>query len=502
MFESSLPFLLFDYFRVPYRVAPPQPAWQDPLPPGHPLRSCGRLQWVASPSLPRALSWPAFDPAGSPITALARLGRFQLGSIPIYGHLLPDSRIGPWLHQTGARWTRSTPIRDTRGAHVASAWQADDGGLFLPYDPGELIRNYWSERYVSIGGARVGALAKRAAVTTYYRVRPLMPRRSQIRLRQLASRVQARSRFPRWPVETALHDLYASLFRDVAAVAGVPVPWLSPWPNGCSWALVLTHDVETSVGYRSLHLLRDAEVEHGYRSSWNFVPKRYPVHDAVVDDLLAQGFEVGVHGLYHDGRDLGSPALLRQRLPEMRAYADRWRAVGFRAPATQRIWDWMPLLGFDYDSSYPDTDPFEPQSGGCCSWLPYHNRELVELPITLPQDHTLFAILGQADERLWVQKAEEVRRRGGMALMLTHPDYLRDQPLLPAYRSVLRRFATDPTAWRALPRDVGAWWRRRAATRLEPAAGGWRVVGPAAAEVRVTYGAPGGHDLPADVPGP
>lgn len=499
MFESSRAFLLFDYFRVPYRVVPPGPGWLDSLPPEHPLRACGRLHWVASP--PRVLSWPTFDLPDSPLTALGWLGRYQLDSIPIYGHVLPDGHVGPWLRQTGASWAQSTPVRDPHGARVASVWQADDGGLFLPYDPGELIRNYWSERYRSIGAARLGALAKRAAVTAYYRVRPVVPRRSQIRMRQLGSRLQARSRFPRWPVETALHDLYARLLDDAAAVAGAPVPWLSPWPNGCSWALILTHDVETSVGYRNLRLVKDAEVQHGYRSSWNFVPRRYAVDDVVVRELLEEGFEVGVHGLYHDGRDLASPALVLQRLPAMRAAADRWHAVGFRAPATQRRWEWMPLLGFNYDSSYPDTDPFEPQAGGCCTWLPYHNGQMVELPITLPQDHTLFAVLGHTDERLWVDKAEELRRRGGMALVLTHPDYLLEQPLLDAYVRVLRRFATDPTAWRALPREVEAWWRRRAATRLEPGADGWRVVGPAAGEATVTYWKPGASGVPADLAG-
>ena len=51
----------------------------------------------------------------------------------------------------------------------------------------------------------------------------------------------------------------------------------------------------------------------------------------------------------------------------------------------------MPRLGFEYDSSYTDTDPYEPQPGGCCSYLPYFNESLVELPITLPQDHTVFS---------------------------------------------------------------------------------------------------------------
>jgi hypothetical protein len=233
------------------------------------------------------------------------------------------------------------------------------------------------------------------------------------------------------------------------------------------------------------------EARLGYRSSWNLVPKRYEVEDSVVAGLRREGFEVGVHGLYHDGRDLESLSTLSQRLPAIREYAKRWAAVGFRSPATQRVWGWMPFLGFDYDSSYPDTDPFEPQAGGCCTWLPYFNQDMVELPITLPQDHTLFVILGKTDGSLWMEKAEYVRRSGGMALLITHPDYLSEKPLLPAYQALLQRFASDSTAWKALPCEVTAWWQRRAVSRIEATPSGWRVVGPAAGEARVTYASPG-----------
>src|SRR5512132_4446881 len=121
----------------------------------------------------------------------------------------------------------------------------------------------------------------------------------------------------------------------------------------------------------------------------------------------------------------------------MREYAKRWRAVGFRSPATHRVWEWMPLLGFDYDSSYPDTDPYEPQPGGCCSWLPYFNDGLVELPITLPQDYTLFNILRHESAQLWLEKTEFLRERGGMVLLITHPDYMLERRLRDAYRELL-----------------------------------------------------------------
>lgn len=320
---------------------------------------------------------------------------------------------------------------------------------------------------------------------TYYRVRPALPRAAQIGMRRVFSRVQARTRFPRWPAETGLHDLYDLLLGLVASIAGEPVPTIAPWPAGKSWALVLTHDVETSVGYEHIPLLRDAELAAGCRSAWNLVPKRYAVADRVVDELKAEGFEVGVHGLYHDGRDLESRALLEERLPEIRSWAERWGASGFRAPATHRNWEWMPLLGFDYDSSYPDTDPFEPQGGGCCTWLPFFNDGLVELPITLAQDHTLFVILRRPDEAAWLEKADLLRARGGMALLDTHPDYLLEPARLEAYRRLLAHATKDPQVWRALPSEVSAWWRRRADSKIERSGDGWRVTGPAAGEAVV-----------------
>jgi hypothetical protein len=147
----------------------------------------------------------------------------------------------------------------------------------------------------------------------------------------------------------------------------------------------------------------------------------------------------------------------------------------------------MRSLSFDYDSSSPDMDPFEPQNGGCCTWLPFFNGELVELPITLPQDHTLFVILDHPNETVWVAKAEFLRARGGMAMIDTHPDYLIDERIFQAYARFLDRFADDPAAWHALPREVSAWWRRRAASRLEHDGSTWRIVGPAALEGRVAF---------------
>jgi hypothetical protein len=296
--------------------------------------------------------------------------------------------------------------------------------------------------------------------------------------------VQAASSFPGWPIEDSLHDFYDWMFALVAEVAGKPVPYLGLWPEGRSWALVLTHDVETAVGYSEMDLLRGPERARGYVSSWNFVGDRYQVDDETVRSLQGDGCEVGVHGLLHDGRDLAE-RLLDERLPAMWAHAVRWNAVGFRSPATHRDWDLMHRLGFEYDSSYTDTDPYEPLPGGCCTYLPYFNRDTVELPITLPQDHTLFTILRHADAGLWLRKAGHIRDRGGMVLVLTHPDYARDRRLTDGYETLLDTFAADDTAWRALPREVAAWWRDRAASTISGDGDAWSVDGPASGTGRV-----------------
>jgi hypothetical protein len=221
------------------------------------------------------------------------------------------------------------------------------------------------------------------------------------------------------------------------------------------------------------------------RSCWNFVPERYPVDDALLADLRGRGFEIGVHGLHHDGRDLESLSMLRTRLPRMLAAKERWGAVGFRSPATQRAWDLIPELGFDYDSSYPDGDPFEPQQGGCCSWLPFFNRDTVELPITLPQDHTIFEIHGHTGAGDWLVKLGLLRERGGIAVLITHPDYMLERDRLDAYAELLAAATADLSAWKALPKDVSAWWRRRAASRIEQVGDELRIAGPAAGEASI-----------------
>jgi hypothetical protein len=227
------------------------------------------------------------------------------------------------------------------------------------------------------------------------------------------------------------------------------------------------------------------ERRHGLVSAWNFVPERYDLPESVRAGLVAEGCEIGIHGLHHDGHDIEPLAALHHRLPTMHAYARAWGATGFRAPSMQRSWEAMGQLGFDHDESFPDTDPFQPCRGGCWSWWPIINGPVVELPLTLPQDHTLFVILQKTGPEIWIEKTNLLRARGGLAQILVHPDYVEVPAVLPAYEAYLEAFARDPTGWHALPSQVSAWWRARAASEIMSTAQGWRVFGPAASRATV-----------------
>ena len=475
MFEATSNFTLFDYFRVPYE------------------QGCER-----APSLPRGLELLRI-PAQEPFVAwpTAELlgadrrpgGSYLLDATPIFGRVARQSEVRSWQREAGGRWTDIHELRDADGIAVTAISRREDGSILLPFDPNALIAGYWSERYLQyVRPATINVLSALARAG-YYRARPLLPRSVQMGMRRSFRRVQSKAQFPRWPIEPALHDLYDFLFALLVAFAERPIPYLGPWPRNWSWALVLTHDVEARSGYESLDDLLELELELGYRSSWNFVPRgSYTVDPAVLRSLTDRGFEIGVHGLHHDGRDL-APSTAHRRVPLMQQSAREWEARGFRSPATLRSADAIERLGFQYDSSYSDTAPFEPQAGGCCTWLPYGLGGVVELPITVVQDHTLFEIIGSDDGRMWLEKALFLRHRGGMALFLTHPDYVNER-VLGAYRGVLEEFAGDATAWKALPRDVADWWVRRSQSSLHDGGSEWCVVGPAEGDARIEFMSP------------
>jgi peptidoglycan/xylan/chitin deacetylase (PgdA/CDA1 family) len=334
---------------------------------------------------------------------------------------------------------------------------------------------YLHERYQESGrGSRL--------LNGYYRLKPLLPRPIQLALRRAYARRQAGREFPAWPIERILLDMRDDEIRRRLRETGEPrLPLVGYWPHGRRFAVILTHDVEGPAGIENIPRMLEIERLHGFGSSWNFCAEWYPIPDGLFEQLDEGGCEVGLHGILHDGKLFRDRATFEANLPKIHRYMREWGASGFRSPATHRNADWMPELGCLYDSSFPDTDPFEPQSGGCCSIFPYLNGDLVELPITLVQDHTLFEILRERSIERWVEKSEWIIENNGLINLLVHPDYFLTQERLDLYNEFLRFLRAQTGGWHALPRDVAGWWKERESVECDHSGGASsepRLVGP------------------------
>lgn len=307
----------------------------------------------------------------------------------------------------------------------------------------------------------------------YYQLRSLIP----LSVRRWLQRRRPVRASERW----CYPDEFFAALAQVALPSSDGWPIIHPWPLAADFALVLTHDVETQEGIANIATIADLEEELGFRSSWNVVPYKYNVDCRLLRDLQDRGFEVGVHGFNHDGKLFTSRRTFERRVPFMHDALKSFGAVGFRAPMVHHNFEWMQTLDVEYDASCFDADPYQAMPGGVGGIWPFIAGRFVELPYTLPQDHTLFIARGERTEDTWVQKLNFIARWGGMALLITHPDYLNTTQRLDAYRRFLEHARSHAGAWPALPKDAAAWWRDRDESTLRPnLINGWQIVGPAA----------------------
>ena len=190
----------------------------------------------------------------------------------------------------------------------------------------------------------------------FYRIKPFIPRELQITARRWVAARKRRSVAGVWPIDPNAGD--------------PPRNWCG-WPEGKKFALVLTHDVETKKGHDKCREVMAFEQKMGFRSCFNFVAKRYEASKTLRDLLTENGFEVGIHGLYHDGRLFESRKTFNERAVLINRYLKDWGSVGFYSPSMLRNLAWVHDLNVEYDQSSFDTDPFEPQPEGAGTIFPF-----------------------------------------------------------------------------------------------------------------------------------
>lgn len=250
----------------------------------------------------------------------------------------------------------------------------------------------------------------------FYILKPIIPRSVQIFLRRKLVEKQKEKYKDVWPI--------------LEKAGKKPDGWPG-WIGDKKFAVILTHDVESQSGHDKCMKLMELEKKLGFRSSFNFVPERYDILESLRNELTSNGFEVGVHGLNHDGKLFSNENIFNERAKRINRYIKQWNSVGFRAPAMHHNLKWLHKLDLKYDLSTFDTDPFEPQSDGMKTIFPFwvskngvvDGNGYWEFPYTLVQDFTLFILMNENNE-IWKRKVDWIVQRGGMVLVNVHPDYI------------------------------------------------------------------------------
>jgi peptidoglycan/xylan/chitin deacetylase (PgdA/CDA1 family) len=220
--------------------------------------------------------------------------------------------------------------------------------------------------------------------------------------------------------------------------------------KGANSCVTLTHDIDTENGLSRASQVRKLEEKYDIKSAWYIPTKHYPLNSEIVKELANHG-EVGVHGAKHSGNlvRLSSQKLFSQ-FSDSKAFLEKMSGStihGFRSPLLQHnsaILAQLKKAGYAYDSSIPTWEPNHPQTMGpfgIGTVFPLNINGLVEIPISIVQDHQLLYVLGfTAKETVsqWLSFMSVVKEVGGCNVFLSHPEYkLFDSKNLSLYEEFL-----------------------------------------------------------------
>ena len=185
------------------------------------------------------------------------------------------------------------------GGHAARGYRAPDGRVVVPFGFAEAYAGYAAELWAD--GAAPFGLSPRM-LNAFYRFKRAIPRRAQLAARRALIRGQGEPDFPRWPFDASVAALLAVLRtlrpgRRAEAGAALPLVLAARRPRGRDpdpRRRVGRRDSATPFG--SPIWSRRAGCAHRSTSSRS----EYPIDWGIVEELRQRGFELGVHGVFHD----------------------------------------------------------------------------------------------------------------------------------------------------------------------------------------------------------
>jgi hypothetical protein len=380
-----------------------------------------------------------------------------------------------------------------------------NGSTHLPFDLGEVTDNLRLERYTENAALSRPGFIHPLLRDVYYSARPYLSDSVRGTLKRLSLRGWQDIRFPKWPVDRTVEELFEEILRFMLKNnSGASIPFIWFWPEGAAGCIAMTHDVESHAGKNACAELMDIDDSFGIKSSFQIVPEeRYEVDADWLNNIWARGFEVNVQDFNHDGRLFEDHQEFCRRAESINRSAVQFGAAGFRAAVLYRNLDWLAALNVSYDMSVPNVAHLDPQHGGCCTVMPYFIGDILELPLTTTQDYMLFDILRDCSLDLWKAQTELILQKNGLASFLVHPDYLRTRQEKQLYKDLLaylQSISSERNLWTALPGQIDVWWRQRSKMSLHHDGTEWRIQGPGSERARVAYAALAGDEVVYEIP--
>jgi peptidoglycan/xylan/chitin deacetylase (PgdA/CDA1 family) len=215
---------------------------------------------------------------------------------------------------------------------------------------------------------------------------------------------------------------------------------------------IITHDVESEKGLRRALKLKEVEEKYEIESTWFLLTEEYSLDKKIVKRLAESG-EIALHGDKHEAKfyNLKKDKIverLKKGKEKLEEVAEK-EVIGFRAPLLQynkKILEAVSEAGFKYDSSAPAWEPLNPltmKQDGIELLNPIKINGIMEMPITLVQDHQMFYILKFKPEQTieqWIEKINEIEKLGGISVLLIHPDYeLANNKSIRLYEDLLKK---------------------------------------------------------------
>ena len=371
--------------------------------------------------------------------------------------------------------------------------QVNDREVSIPFDLDRVVQNLRCEYYAGFVGEEKTRFSSHPLVRNlYYKVRPLMPVGFRKILQRMSLRGKINNPFPHWPVDRSVDCLFETLMSlAIRSRGNSPIPFIWFWPDGAEAALTITHDVEGQTGRDFCERLMNLDDSFGFKSAFQIIPEtRYEVSEPFLQRFRERGFEVNVHDLNHDGNLFREREEFLLRARKINEYAKHYQTSGFRSGVLYRNLHWYDAFDFSYDMSVPNVGHLDPQGGGCCTLFPYFVHDILEIPVTVTQDYSLFNILNTYSIDLWKEQCKLILKGSGLISIIVHPDYIVAERAQNTYRRLLQYledFRTRNRIWTTLPHEIDCWWRMRRGMSLVQDGESWKIKGEGKERARVAY---------------